>query len=253
MKPNIVPTLFYQNSAAAGEWLCRAFGFQSQPQTRQNDKTSILLRWGAGVVAIQAVEAQDRQLTYVRVSDIERHHSAARDAGANIVVPLHKTSGGHEGYSVRDMDGHLWSFGTDQMSAEDGEVAFVPEHRYRDLGASIRWLKQAFGFEPTLEVPGPAGETIHAELRLGSGTVFLSQLPSQRDAWSDLHEFINVVVADPDAHCARATAAGAQIVVPVRDTPFGARCYAVRDPEGFLWWVSNYTPAVPGSKPLHSA
>jgi uncharacterized glyoxalase superfamily protein PhnB len=25
--------------------------------------------------------------------------------------------------------------------------------------------------------------------------------------------------------------------------PFGARFYAARDPEGGLWWISNYHPA----------
>jgi uncharacterized glyoxalase superfamily protein PhnB len=245
MKPNIVPILLYQNAAAAVEWLRRALEFQSQPRTTYQGETEVLLRWSAGTIALRPRDSSpDRQITYVCIDDIEGHHAAARDAGATIVRPLHATPNGFQEYDARDPEGHLWSFGTDDMSSEIGEVTFVPEHRYRDLGATMSWLEDAFGFRRTLEVPGPGGATIHAELRLGTGTIYLSQLPSQRDAWADLLEFINVVVIDPDAHCARATAAGAQIVVPLQDTPFGARCYGVRDPEGFLWWLSTYTPAV---------
>ena len=49
-------------------------------------------------------------------------------------------------------------------------------------------------------------------------------------------------VDDPDAHFAVAQAAGATILREPQTTPYGARFYAARDPEGFLWWVTNYTP-----------
>jgi uncharacterized glyoxalase superfamily protein PhnB len=240
MKPNIVPILNYQNAAAASDWLCHAFQFQRQQRTTP-------LCWGPGIVALHPREASpDRQLTYVYIPDIEKHHAAAVDAGATIVNRLHATANGFREYSARDLDGHLWSFGTDEMGTFDGDVTFVPDLRCRDLSATMARLENAFGFQRTFEVPGPGGATIHAELRLGTGTIYLSQLPPQHDAWSDLKEFINVIVADPDAHCARATSAGAEIAMPLHDTHFGARGYGARDPEGFLWWFSTYTPAQPG-------
>lgn len=38
-----------------------------------------------------------------------------------------------------------------------------------------------------------------------------------------------------DAHCARATAAGAEIVRALEDQFYGDRTYSARDPEGHVW------------------
>jgi uncharacterized glyoxalase superfamily protein PhnB len=49
-------------------------------------------------------------------------------------------------------------------------------------------------------------------------------------------------VADIDAHFARAKAAGAEVVVPLKDTDYGSREYSARDPEGHLWHFGTYLP-----------
>ena len=54
---------------------------------------------------------------------------------------------------------------------------------------------------------------------------------------------IAVYVEDVDAHYARATAAGAEVALALRDTDYGARMYSVRDLEGHLWTFGNYRPA----------
>jgi uncharacterized glyoxalase superfamily protein PhnB len=51
-----------------------------------------------------------------------------------------------------------------------------------------------------------------------------------------------VYVADPYAHFARASAAGAAIVLPLTTTHYGVRSYGARDSEGFLWGFSTRTP-----------
>ncbi|MPN55348.1 hypothetical protein SDC9_203030 [bioreactor metagenome] len=51
-----------------------------------------------------------------------------------------------------------------------------------------------------------------------------------------------VIVSDADAHYARATAAGAEIVIDIADQDYGGRGYACRDPEGHLWWFGSYDP-----------
>jgi uncharacterized glyoxalase superfamily protein PhnB len=56
---------------------------------------------------------------------------------------------------------------------------------------------------------------------------------------------IYVVVADPDRHCAGATAAGARIVRELQDTDYGSREYSVRDPEGNLWSFGTCDPYAP--------
>jgi uncharacterized glyoxalase superfamily protein PhnB len=41
-------------------------------------------------------------------------------------------------------------------------------------------------------------------------------------------------------------AAGADVVYPPRDTDYGSREFAVRDPEGRVWSVGSYRPAAAG-------
>jgi uncharacterized glyoxalase superfamily protein PhnB len=49
---------------------------------------------------------------YVAVDDVDAHYARARGAGADIVRPLEATDYGSREYSVRDLEGNLWGFGT---------------------------------------------------------------------------------------------------------------------------------------------
>jgi uncharacterized glyoxalase superfamily protein PhnB len=53
---------------------------------------------------------------------------------------------------------------------------------------------------------------------------------------------IYIVVADAEAVHARAVAAGARIIRPLQDTPYGSREFAVKDPEGHSWSIGTYDP-----------
>jgi uncharacterized glyoxalase superfamily protein PhnB len=51
-----------------------------------------------------------------------------------------------------------------------------------------------------------------------------------------------IVVAEVDAAHARCVAAGAKIIRPLQDTPYGSREFAVVDPEGHSWSLGTYDP-----------
>jgi uncharacterized glyoxalase superfamily protein PhnB len=53
---------------------------------------------------------------------------------------------------------------------------------------------------------------------------------------------IYVIVTDPDKHCARARAAGAEILMKLTDQEYGGRDYTARDPEGHVWTFGTYDP-----------
>jgi uncharacterized glyoxalase superfamily protein PhnB len=247
----IFPFIRYRDARASIEWLVRAFGFEKQVQYENANGTigHAEVAYGAGALSISSVVPPDPkdpwssvvQGIYVRVDDPDAHHSRAQAAGAEIVVPLTDTHFGSRDYSARDPEGYLWGFGTYPMGDRRGDVVFVPEIRCRDAAAMVRWLSSAFGFRPTFEVHAADGALVHAELKLDDNAVYVGQLPASGE--TDVKQFVNVVVADPDAHHARARAAGAVIVIGPQDSPFGARFYGARDPEGFLWWISTYRPA----------
>jgi uncharacterized glyoxalase superfamily protein PhnB len=78
---------------------------------------------------------------------------------------------------------------------------------------------------------------------LGSGMIMLGSAKDDfiKEAGVGL-QCIYVAVADPDAHHARAKAAGARIVRALNDTDYGSREYCALDPEGHFWSFGTYWP-----------
>ena len=89
---------------------------------------------------------------------------------------------------------------------------------------------------------GDDGRIQHAELRSGNGLVMLRSASGEQPATRGRAGGIYVVVDDPDAHCARALAAGAEITRDLHDTDYGSREYGAKDPEGNAWFFGTYQP-----------
>ena len=114
-----------------------------------------------------------------------------------------------------------------------------PTLSYAAAPAAIDFLVKAFGAERHA-VYADGATVHHAELRLGNGIVMLGS--ARPDAVPPSGTSVYVVVGDPDAHCARARSAGAEIVREPRDTEYGSREYGARDPEGNAWSFGTYQP-----------
>jgi uncharacterized glyoxalase superfamily protein PhnB len=118
---------------------------------------------------------------------------------------------------------------------------------YRDPTAAMDWLSRAFGFVRRAGHPGPDGTVAHAEMSIGQGVIMLGSARPEKGWASPLdlpavNQTVYVVVDDPDAHCARAKAAGAEIVIDLKDEDYGSRGYTARDPEGNYWTFGTYRP-----------
>ena len=127
--------------------------------------------------------------------------------------------------------------------------ALFPFLRYRDAPAAIDWLEKAFGFVERLVIPNENGTVAHAELSLGPGVIMLAtardddlRMKSPRDLGA-VTQGIYVYLEDPDAHCKRARASGAEIIREPDDTDYGSREYTARDLEGHLWSFGTYRPS----------
>jgi uncharacterized glyoxalase superfamily protein PhnB len=250
--PQIFPALRYRDARAAVGWLSGVFGFEPQAVFDAPDGSiaHAELRFGSGVVGLSSAGAVDpanpwTQVTqgiYVHVPDVDRHHEQARAAGAEVVRALKDEDYGSRDYSARDCGGHLWGFGTYAMGSPAGAPDLFVGLHYDDGAAAVAFLERAFGFSTTLSVPGENGAIAHAELRLGSAVLMIGSTPPEQGLWGDVRQCAYVVVADPDAHHARAAAGGATIVKGPADTPYGSRDYYARDPEGFLWSFGTYRP-----------
>jgi len=118
-----------------------------------------------------------------------------------------------------------------------------PTLRARDARALIRFLVDAFGFEETLVV-GDGDRVSHAQLAWppGGGIMLGSASDAPDDPWPLRPGGFGAyaVTDDPDALCARAVAAGAELVRDLNDTDYGSREFVVRDPEGNQWSFGTY-------------
>jgi uncharacterized glyoxalase superfamily protein PhnB len=250
-KPNIFPVLRYDDAPAAIDFLVKAMGFEVKTDHRLPDGSVAHadLAFGPSGIGVSSRQASSpespwahvRQGLYIVVSDPDALYERARVAGAEVATPIVDQPYGSREFGLRDPEGHLWGFGTYEMSQGIGAPQLYPEVLYRNGVAAVEWLENAVGFRRSLIVPGEAGSIKHAELRLADGVVFIGSAPESSE-FRGLTHFSNLRVADPDAHCARARSAGATIVMEPQMSPFGARYYAARDLEGFLWWVSTYEP-----------
>ncbi|HUG63461.1 MAG TPA: VOC family protein [Methylomirabilota bacterium] len=122
-----------------------------------------------------------------------------------------------------------------------------PTLRCRDADATIRWLVDTLGFRERVVHRGDDGVQ-HAELTFGSSILMLGQ--ARDDDYGRLvgdprgrrTDALYMAVDDPDDLYARAKAAGATIEMELRDTDYGSRDFACRDPEGNLWSFGTYWP-----------
>jgi uncharacterized glyoxalase superfamily protein PhnB len=119
--------------------------------------------------------------------------------------------------------------------------AVVPAIVYKDSMAAFEWLQKAFGFEPAMLITDDAGNLAHSELTFGDGWIMVG------NEWSENHkspanlgglctQTVHLqVTSGIDAHCERARAAGAEILMEPEDQFYGDRSYRARDLEGHIW------------------
>ena len=122
---------------------------------------------------------------------------------------------------------------------------------YKDANAAVDWLCRAFGFQPDAVYKDDEGSVIHAQLVYGSGMIMIG--PDRKGSLAEFMvtpertgglctQVVYVIVEDADAHCAKAKAEGAEIVVALKDEDYGGRDYTCRDLEGNLWSFGTYNP-----------
>jgi len=132
------------------------------------------------------------------------------------------------------------------MTAGQTPSQVAPYLFYDDVDRAVDFLEKAFGFARIFTSPDPDGEGLaHAQLAHGSGKVMLGKVgPGLRpvksaQALSALHSGVYVYVDDVDAHCQRARAAGAEVLLEPADMHWGDRMYCALDSEGQFWMFAR--------------
>lgn len=139
------------------------------------------------------------------------------------------------------------------LAAKHTKATVIPCLRYRNAPAAIEWLCATFGFEKHAVYPNDDGTIAHAQLSFGNSMIMLGSVLEKETEWGRLMKQPDeiggaetqspyVIVADADALYARAKAAGAKIVVEIKDEDYGGRGFSCYDLEGHLWNFGTYDP-----------
>jgi len=108
---------------------------------------------------------------------------------------------------------------------------------YPDVRAAVAWLCTAFGFVERIRI----GESHRSQLRFGDGALIVADVRNERrpPRPGEVTHSVVVRVDDASAHCERAKANGARIIMEPRDFEYGERQYTAEDPAGHQWTFSE--------------
>lgn len=127
----------------------------------------------------------------------------------------------------------------------------MPTLRYYNVAAAIDWLCKAFGFEKHLVVHADDGSASYAELVFGNSMIMLGPaegsglgevMVQPADTSRTETQICYVFVTHAAAHCNRAKAAGAEILLGIDDAHSDGCGYSCRDLEGQVWNFGTYDP-----------
>ncbi len=129
-RATIIPCLTYRHPRQAIDWLCSTFGFQrhSLHADEHGNVVHAELAFGHGMVMLGSADrdtpygrlltlpgeiwGRQTQTVYVVTDDVDEIHRRAQATGVELVMPLEDHSYGGRGFSCRDLEGHVWSFGS---------------------------------------------------------------------------------------------------------------------------------------------
>jgi uncharacterized glyoxalase superfamily protein PhnB len=270
----IIPGLRYRNAPAAIEWLCRAFGFEKNMVVpgAGNTVAHAQLTFGNGMVMLGSVTKNEfgsmikqpdevggaetqSPCVLVQEQDMEPHYQRAKAAGAEIVMPLEHKEYGGSGYACKDLEGHLWYFGSynpwEDGAAGAGSAAKADVKHVRNGFGAVRpyvhgnvdlesFVKQVFDAQVLERTEFDHGGA-HLEVQIGDGVLVLEvgdrPMPSAKPG------SIYVYVPDVDATYAKALKAGATSAAAPEDKSYEERGAGVKDRFGNTWWIATYRPA----------
>ena len=124
--PSVWPILTYRDARAASAFLVEAFGFEERAMHARDTDPAVIehaeLRWPLGGGIMFGTAGKDdsafgrrqpgNDSVYVVCDDPDGLFERATRAGAEVVRGLVDEDYGSRGFTVRDPEGNIWSFGT---------------------------------------------------------------------------------------------------------------------------------------------
>ena len=115
----------------------------------------------------------------------------------------------------------------------------------KDANQAIAFYKKAFNAKEIMRFNKPDGRIGHAEIQMGDSRIMLADEFPQMQAHSPaFHQGspvkLHLYVSDVDTLFQQAVAAGAKVIRPLADQPYGDRSGGLLDPEGHSWFLATH-------------
>lgn len=180
----------------------------------------------------------------IYADDADEVYRRAMEAGAtSIHTPVDQPYGDREG-SVTDMAGNNWYITTRRVSeyapAGYGDIllGFMPH----GSAQFVDFLTAAFGAEAIMRHDAPNGTVGHARIRIGNSIVMVSEAHGR---YQPMPAGVYMYVENADEVYERAIRAGASVLYPIADMPYGDRMGGVTDPFGNEWYIASHFRDMP--------
>jgi PhnB protein len=122
-----------------------------------------------------------------------------------------------------------------------GYHAVSPSLTQDDARQTIEFCKKAFGAKVLMRMQGPGGKIMHAEVLIGDSIVMLNDVMQEPAQPANLFLYVQ----DVDKTVARASKAGATVLMPPQDMFWGDRFGRIQDPSGNRWGIATHREDVP--------
>lgn len=122
-----------------------------------------------------------------------------------------------------------------------GYHSVTPSLVVKGAAKFIEFVKEAFGAEEAFRMPGPTGEIMHAEIRIGDSVVMVNDAMQQSPTASSLFLYVE----DADRVYQRALKAGAIKASEPANMFWGDRMAQVKDQFGNQWLIATHVEDVP--------
>lgn len=131
----------------------------------------------------------------------------------------------------------------------EGYRTVTPYLTIKNAARALDFYKKAFGAQVLLNMTGPDGKLMHAEIKIGDSIVMLCDECPEMGAKSPeslkgTPTLLYLYVDNVDALFERAVKAGAKVERPVEDQFYGDRTGTVLDPFGHRWGIATHVEDV---------
>ena len=218
--------------SGAARFYARVFGWRVEPPGAGFEAPGLIGEW----TTERAPAPKAGPLGWIMVRDVAETLAEAERAGGTVRQGP-TPDGPRQLASFLDPAGNLVGIAQHAAAAPAAGNRTMPPATvfpvlvYDDVPEAIAWLCAAFGFTERWRA-----DAHRAILEFQGGAVMLGDRGDGGGLGADS---VMVRVADARAHCAQARRAGAQVVDPPRDFPYGERQYGAIDLGGHRWTFSQ--------------